>query len=410
MTPTTAWLCAYLAALTADVDPPTSPPVGWDAVTTVAEAEGLVPALAFGVARRPDATVPGAVAARLAARFNLALARHVVMSRDLAILLRALDDAAIPTIVLKGAYLGETVYPHPALRPMSDIDVLVRHGARFRVDEVLRGLGYRRGTDAHSWAFDLAYDSATFYDGPSGARVDVHWRLLNDPRYAWDHAEAEAVWDRAVPVTLAGEPALALCPEDLFLSLAVHLAIHHGLSGLLWYWDLHLVLDRWSATLDWDELVTRAERWRVRRALSFVLRRLADFFAVPEAADLSVRRIAPCGPRALAMRWLVAHRADRLRAFEHVIPLLLSDRVADVLRVLGPAIFPSPTWLRARYGARSPSLVRAYLVHGARLIAVLRRKGNGPIRGGEGSSGTDELVGVEGGDWGDGTRDDLRAK
>jgi hypothetical protein len=278
------------------------------------------------------------------------------------------------------------------------------------VDEVVRGLGYGRGTDAHSWGFDLAYDAAAFYDGPGGARVDVHWRLLNDPRYAWDHAEAEAVWDRAVPVALAGERALALGPEDLFLSLAVHLAIHHGLSGLLWYWDLQLLLDRGSATLDWDELVTRAERWRVRRALSFVLRRLADFFAVPDAAALSGRRIAARGPRALAMRWLVAYREDRLRGFEHVIPLLLGDRVDDVIRVLGPAMFPSPTWLRARYGARAASLAQAYLTHGARLVAVLRRTDPGRPVAGMGPSGAEELVGVEGGDGVDGARDDLRAK
>src|SRR5688572_14146394 len=118
MTPATAWLCGYLSALTADADPPPSPPIDWDALAVVAEAEGLVPALAFGLARHPDATVPGALAARLAARFNVALARHVVMSRDLATLLRAFDEAAILAIVLKGAYLGETVYPHPALRPM----------------------------------------------------------------------------------------------------------------------------------------------------------------------------------------------------------------------------------------------------------------------------------------------------
>jgi hypothetical protein len=399
MTPTTAWLCAYLAALTADADPPGSPPVGWDALTAVAEADGLAPALAFGLARHPDATVPGAVAARLAARFNVALARQVVMSRDRATLLRGLDDAQIPAIVLKGAYLGETVYPHPALRPMSDIDVLVRHGDRLRVDEVLRGLGYRRGTDAHSWGFDLAYDAATFYDGPGGARVDVHWRLLNDPRFGWRRAEAEAVWDRAVPVRLAGAPALALCPEDLVLALAAHLAVHHGLSGLLWYWDLRLVLDRWSATLDWGELTGRAERWRVRRALSFVLRRLGDFFSVPDAVDIMAARIIPRGPRTMTVRWLVTHRAERMRAFEHVMPLLLTDRAVDLLRALGPAICPSPTWLRARYGVAS--LPRAYRAHAARMATILRRAGR--LR-------AEELVRVEAGGRTDRGGDDLGSK
>ena len=366
--PLAGWLCAYIADPTHEPGPPAS----WDQAVVLAETEGLAAALALRLERHPAGAIPPAVAARLPARFKEALARHVVMSRDLAALLRALAGESIPVIPLKGAFLAETVYPHPAARPMSDVDVLVRETDRLRADEVLRGLGYRPGTDAHSWAFDVAYDAAAFYDGPGGARVDVHWRLINDPRYAWNHAEADAVWDRAVPVTLAGEPALALAPEDLVLSLAAHLAIHHGLSGLLWYWDLKLVLDRWAATLDADALVARAERWRVRRALHFVLRRLGELFAVPDIVGITAARLVPHGPRAASVRWLIAHREDRLRGFEHVLPLLLTDRFADLLSALRLSIFPSPSWLRARYGADSVSLPRAYLAHGARMADVLR--------------------------------------
>jgi hypothetical protein len=377
---TDAWLCAYLGALTSGPLSPAGPPAGWGAVADVAEAEGLAAALGYGLARRPDPTVPAAVALRLQARFKEALARHVVMSRDLAALLRALAAASIPTIPLKGAYLGEVVYPHPAVRPMSDIDVLIPADDRFRVDGILSGLGYRRGNDAHSWAFDVAYDGATFYDGPGGARVDVHWRLLNDPRCGWNRAAGEAVWDRAVPVTLAGERALALSPEDLVLSLAAHLAVHHGLAGLVWYWDLKLVLDRWSSALDWDGLRARAAHWRLRRVLYFVLHRLGDMFPVPPAVETAMARIVPWGPRSRAVEWLVDHRADRLRGLEHVISLLVVDRVGDLLRALGGAICPSPGWLRARYGAGAgrTSLLSAYVAHGARLAMVARGIGQRP--------------------------------
>jgi hypothetical protein len=378
VTPTDVWLCAYLAALTSGPPPAAGPPAGWDALAAAAETEGLGPALGYGLARLHDPTIPAAVAARLLAKFREALARHVVMSRDLATLLRALAAARIPTIPLKGAYLGETVYPHPALRPMSDIDVLVPMDDRLRVDEILRGLGYRRGSDAHSWAFDLAYDSATFYDGPGGARVDVHWRLLNEPRYAWSRVDGDGVWDRAVPVTLAGERTLALSPEDLVLSLAAHLAVHHGLSGLVWYWDLKLVLDRWSTTLDAEVLLARANRWRLRRVLHFVLHRLGAMFTTAPAVEVAAGGICPRGPRAMAVRWLVGHRADRLRDFEHVLPLLLTDRPVDLVRTLGAALCPSPRWLRARYGNDATSLFSAYVAHGMRMTTVLRGLGHLP--------------------------------
>lgn len=368
--PLAAWLCARVAALTDDADP-SPPPGSWDEVVALAEAEGLAPGLALSLERHLGGEVASAAGVRLSLRFREALARHVVMSRDLATLLRALAGEKIPVIPLKGAFLAEMVYPHPAARPMSDVDVLVQPAERLRVDAVLRGLGYRRGDDAHSWAFDVAYDAATSYDGTGGSRVDVHWRLLNDPRYGWDHAEADAVWDRAVPVTLAGEPALALAAEDLVLSLATHLAIHHALSGLVWYWDLKLVLDRWSATLDPDALVARAKDWRVRGALSLALDRLAELFPLPDVVASTAARLAPRGPRAAAARWLVARRGDRLQAFEHVIPLLLTDRFVDVLRASRSMVCPSPSWLRARYGTDTVSLPHAYLAHGARMARVL---------------------------------------
>ena len=157
--------------------------------------------------------------------------------------------------------------------------------------------------------------------------------------------------------------------------MAAHLAIHHGLSGLLWYWDLKLVLDRWSTTLDWQGLATRAQRWRVRSALFFTLRGVCDRFEMPALVQAMTARIAPRGPRPAAVRWLVARRAHRLRDLEHVIPLLLTDRFPDVLRAVGGSMLPSPSWIRARYGSESSSLARGYLAHGARLATVVWRTG-----------------------------------
>jgi len=74
----------------------------------------------------------------------------------------------------------------------------------------------------------------------------------------------------SLPRAMAGQEALGLCPEDLLLYLSVHLAVHHALAGLLWYYDLFLI-ERWRGTLDWEALIAWASRWRVRAALYFAL-------------------------------------------------------------------------------------------------------------------------------------------
>src|SRR5207245_1515524 len=195
--------------------------------------------------------MPLAVRERVRRELADGTARHLILSGELARLLKSFEREHIPVIALKGPVLAETLYVHPALRPYTDLDLLIRRETLAGVDDLLQRLGYRRLADAHSFRFDVAYDHATLYVAASGVHVDLHWSLLSEPRYSWNEREAQAVWDRTVPIRVAGEEALGLCPEDLVLYLAVHLAVHHSLAGLLWYYDLFLILVRWSGTLDW---------------------------------------------------------------------------------------------------------------------------------------------------------------
>ena len=50
----------------------------------------------------------------------------------------------IPVVVLKGAALATTLYPDPALRPLSDIDLLVRREHLDAAVQAVKSLGYRQ--------------------------------------------------------------------------------------------------------------------------------------------------------------------------------------------------------------------------------------------------------------------------
>jgi hypothetical protein len=249
-----------------------------------------------------------------------------------------------------------------------------------RVDELLRGLGYRRFEDAHSFAFDVEYDRATVYETPAGVRADVHWGLLSDPRYAWNEREADAVWQRAVATQVAGEEALTLCPEDLLLYLTVHVVVHHALVGLLWLYDLYLLLERGAATLDWTALGQRARRWRVRSAVYFGLREVQRVFGARVPVTL-MAALRPAGPRAqFVARLLSARGAAQRHALEHLIAVLLVDRGRDVARTLGDVLLPSAGWLQARYGHEASSRLGQYVAHVQRLRQVMRQTTHGVTR------------------------------
>jgi hypothetical protein len=366
-----AWLVACLRALGARRAPPAPPrELDWPVVVDIAAAEDVSPALAHALGAAGWAGVPSSARRRLTEDLAASRARHLLMTRAAGPVLRSCATEGVDVIVLKGPTLAETLYPDPGLRPCSDLDLLVRPADRFRVDAALRGLGHRRVADQHSWDFDVAYDGATVYETPGGVRIDLHWALLTEPRFVWNAGERE-IWERSEAITVAGEPARGLGREDLVLYLAAHLAVHHTLAGLRRYWEVSLLLERWAGALDWDSLLARAVRWRVRRALFFVLREARARFAAPVPAG-ALAALRPTGARAGLLDAIVRRSDDarRLR-LEHLVTLLLVDRGRDVCAALRRAVWPSAGWMRARYGIATASRPALYRAHARRLGSVV---------------------------------------
>ena len=70
-------------------------------------------------------------------------AHNAVLFQELERILRMLEAAGIPVIVLKGAALAQTIYPDIALRPMTDLDLLVLQKDLDRAVTLIRESGYQ---------------------------------------------------------------------------------------------------------------------------------------------------------------------------------------------------------------------------------------------------------------------------
>ncbi|MBM4438499.1 MAG: nucleotidyltransferase family protein [Actinobacteria bacterium] len=73
----------------------------------------------------PHIKVPKRVADALTKQHKNWTARAMAMQRELLRVHGILEAAGIPHVFLKGAYLAYCVYPHPALRPLRDLDILI---------------------------------------------------------------------------------------------------------------------------------------------------------------------------------------------------------------------------------------------------------------------------------------------
>ena len=231
--------------------------------------------------------VPEAVMVRLEAAYRRQAIRSLRNEAQISRLLTALNQEKIPVILLKGAYLAAWVYEDRALRPMSDIDILVSEPHAGRVREILLNCGYE---DMQIYAqspfhrevlLHIKFPHLLPFLSSNGVRVEVHLDLFK--KAPIKTGEMERVWERAVPVDLYGAAALALCPEHLMLHLAHHLRLHmmEGKSVLYWFYDLDLVVRRYGEGIHWDDIKSQAKAMGIASRIGTVFHLLVRHWGTP---------------------------------------------------------------------------------------------------------------------------------
>jgi len=221
--------------------------------------------------------IPQPWAAHLLARFQESALRNALYLVSLEAALAALNREAIQPILLKGAALAYTLYPHPALRPMGDLDLWVQPAEFSRALEALRRAGWLPAFPGQEALLQAGVTHHLCLGNPGGfpRTLELHqrWMTLPGPLRAPDGEES--VWQRASPVRIGGGQARILEPVDHFIYLAAHLARHAADEDLLIrYADLALLVERYGSGLDGKSVTSRAIQLGLAAPLAWVVPRL----------------------------------------------------------------------------------------------------------------------------------------
>jgi hypothetical protein len=268
-------------------------------------------------------TLPGDVR-REAARQHALLEmqqRHLREVLDGAV--EALVDAGVRVVLLKGPVLAERLYPTPWLRPSQDLDILICPEDLDRAATALTILGYAL-QEGPSGRHHRRHDHHLSLYHASSPPIELHFRL--HARFGVMIESAPFV-ARAVPLPGAcGSGVGILCPEDEFLYLARHAAIHR-FGRLSWLYELKLFLRRYTA-LDWRTLLERSRHSHSVTAVRFTADELRQL-GVPAAVLHTLSR--PNGARrALGRALLAANRGpDTPRSLETLLSLIFETLLCD---------------------------------------------------------------------------------
>jgi hypothetical protein len=240
----------------------------WSRVLELARGHAVSPLLYWqiyktggGGGRAID--VPADVREELESDFYTTAARVELAERQLARVLRGLADAGVSSLVLKGAAVG-AYYPDAALRPFGDLDLMVSQVQLSESEEVLNRLGYRCSRPKAWWSDHFLHLPPMV--GEKGSLVvELHWRLHHE--HTVGRLPTEDLWARAMPWSVAGQPALRLDPVDTALHLCYHAMVQHRARlGLRALYDLVQVTDRWGQD-EWAVLVQRAAMYGLARTV-----------------------------------------------------------------------------------------------------------------------------------------------
>jgi hypothetical protein len=279
--------------------------------------------------------------------------------RELAHVLRQLNDRQIQVVVFKGAALAHSVYPDPACRTMGDIDLWMAGEDIERARQALREMGYESFRKP-----DRPPALMALFQGEIGLQhrdseyglVELHWGVFPGEWLRRVAAiDVDSVRRRVVLARLAGETAHMLAPEDAIIQSALHTAINHqmSMSPLRALVDIALLARHYP--IDWSAIVQRARAWRVATAVWLVLSLAVDLAGLAEAAE-AARELQPSALRRRLIGRLVNAGSLVMMSdlstsqWRYVFLLLLIDRGQDALRLISRALWPEREWLMARYG------------------------------------------------------------
>ena len=154
------------------------------------------------------------------------------------------EKQSIQVIVFKGPMLAESVYRDIGLRPMGDIDILVKKEDVAKTDGILRDLGY-----SISFGIDLLdpplglYRNALLYQrlGSLSISVHVHWHIINSLPYherVIQMIDIDRIWRESIPIQLGGVTLRTFSPHHQIIYLSMHV-FNHSFTHLILLCDIH---------------------------------------------------------------------------------------------------------------------------------------------------------------------------
>jgi hypothetical protein len=210
-----------------------------------------------------------------------------------------LDAACVPALFLKGTSMIASGYVDRSVRPMDDIDVLVRHDTLRSAIEVLARLGYRPYRTVADSLLDRIVPEGSYVGWPflndQGQCIDLHWNAT--PLDRRPNAD-QFMWCASRFVSFEGARFRVCDPADQLLHLCAHAVLDRDTRSMRWIIDAVCII-KGAPDLAWSRFVeqARAHKLSIFCADALNLLRHTLGLRIPTEAVRQLRRQSSIGER-----------------------------------------------------------------------------------------------------------------
>ena len=350
----------------------------WNDLLSLSERNSVSPLL-YHTFRKADlvSVIPEQVGEKLRTAYYLSGKRNTLLYHYLKEALRSLTNAGIPVILLKGAHFAESIYGNIALRPMGDLDLMVRKEDISGVKQTFRAMGYTQ-----KWPVVPTPDEVENpHHLPPFTRerspvFEMHW-TLGDQKDPFQ-IDFEGIWQRAQSVRIANSQVLTLSIEDLLLYLCLHTVFQHRLSTTFMpFCDMERILHHFNGAVDWQALLRRSGQWGVNRCCYTMFQFAQEFLGtqIPPHVQDALRPSDPA-PGLLDDIWkyVLSETPPGLRLATRVDEIKAQTTVTGKAGLFFRRLFPRRKAISSMYLVNISSM-KLYWYYLVRLKTLFRRHG-----------------------------------
>ncbi|MBU1125532.1 MAG: nucleotidyltransferase family protein [Candidatus Omnitrophica bacterium] len=308
--------------------------LSWDTILTLAKKQEIVPFL-YSAFQKLELLehMPASILSIARNYYYANLNRNILFEKDILGITARARLQGIEIIPLKGFSLLYSLYQeNPALRIMTDVDILVKEEDFQDTKRLLAQSGYR--TIAED-----GYEYLVAKDVASG--TPLYLELHNALVPARPHPVIfPLLWKRKRTQMVHGQKMYFLSDEDMLLSLAVHIRRHTRRLTLKFIVDIAELLKKSDDTLDWDYILANAQHSHCVMSVYFSLYLAQEILntSIPPAALHAFR---PWRIKEKLLR-LALNKNNFLSLGEKrgtIIRILLFDRISELFLYLRHAVF-----------------------------------------------------------------------